>query len=489
MWGRQSGGPPGPRYLTPVAAGRAIRRDPLGFVTGLARDHGDVVLLRLGHLRVWFLFHPDHVRHVLQENHQNYVKGRLVARTRVLIGDGLFTSEGGSWLRQRRLAQPAFHRARIAALVGPIVDATAERLAGWDAAAARGAVVDVAAGMSALTLTIVGRALFGHDLGARAAEAGRALQAALAFTAARTLSYVALPLALPTPRHRAFRAAVRVLDDVVFGLIDARRSAGEAREDLLGLLMAARDGETGEALTPGQLRDQVMTFVLAGHETTAVALAWTCWLLARHPGVAAAVAAEVRDVLGGRRPAFDDVARLRLTRMAIEEAMRLYPPVWGIGRQAIGEDRIGGHRLPAGAVVNVSPWVTHRHPAFWPEPERFEPARFAPDAVASRPRFAYFPFGGGPRQCIGESFALLEAQLVLAMVVQRFHLALLPGHTVEPEVHLTLRPRGGLPMVLAPAYVAGTAAAAGAAARSGAQAPAASAPATSVAVNSVKAAS
>jgi cytochrome P450 len=442
--------PPGPRYWTPFEAGRVLRRDPLGFVTGLARDFGDVVLLRLGPVHLYMLFHPDHVRHVLQENHQNYVKGPIIARTKVLIGEGLFTSEGSFWRRQRRLAQPAFHRARIAGLVETMVQATAERLGRWGQPAARGEVVDVAAEMSELTLTMVGRTLFGRDLSERAAAAGRALRVALAFTADRTMRYLTLPLALPTPKHRTFRRALGELDGVVYDLIEARRRAGADGGDLLGMLMAARDEETGEGMTAHQLRDEVMTFFLAGHETTAVALAWTWYLLARHPDVAAALVAEVDEVLGDRPPGFDDLPRLPLARMAVEEAMRLYPPVWGIGRQAVGEDAVGGYRLPAGAIVNLSPYVTHRHAAVWSDAERFDPTRFAPDRSAARPRFAYFPFSGGPRQCIGEGFAMVEAQVVVAMVLQRFRLGLCAGHTVEPEVHLTLRPRGGLPMTVGP---------------------------------------
>jgi cytochrome P450 len=450
MWRRHEALPPGPRYWTPFEAGRELRRDPLGFVVRLARDFGDVVLLRMGHLHFYLFFHPDHVRHVLQENHQNYVKGPIIARAKVLIGEGLFTSEGTFWRRQRRLAQPAFHRARIAGLVDTMVAATAERLARWAEPAAGGAVIDVAAEMSELTLTVVGRTLFGQDLSADAAVAGRALRAALAFTAERTMTYVALPIAIPTPKHRAFRRALAVLDRVVYDVIESRRREGGDRGDLLSMLMSAEDEETGERMTARQLRDEVMTFFLAGHETTAVTLAWTWYLLAQHPEIAAGLEADVADVLGGRPPALEDLARLPRLRMVIEEAMRLYPPVWGIGRQAIADDVVGGYRLPAGTIVNLSPYVTHRHRDVWGDPERFDPGRFAPDAVTARPRFAYFPFSGGPRQCIGESFALIEAQLIAAMVLQRYRLGLTPGQQVEPEVHLTLRPRGGLPMRLAP---------------------------------------
>lgn len=448
MRGRSGARPPGPFHWTPVRVGRAVRRDPLGYVASLAREYGDVVLLRLGPLQVYLLFHPDHVRHVLQEHHQNYVKGRIVARTKVLIGEGLFTSEGAFWLRQRRLAQPAFHRARIAGFVSAMVTATTERLATWNAREDRAAIVDVAAEMSELTLTVVARTLFGGDVGERAAAVGDALRTTLAVTADRTMRYLVLPLALPTRAHRAFRDALHVLDAVVYDVIGARRRRGASDDDLLGMLMDARDDETGEGMTPRQLRDEVMTFFLAGHETTAVALSWTWFLLARHPEIAARVRDEVLGVLGDRPPAIDDLPRLPLARMVVEEAMRLYPPLWGIARESVAADTIGGYHVPAGSLVSLSPWVTHRHPAFWPDPDRFDPDRFAPAASEGRPRYAYFPFSGGPRLCIGEAFALMEAQLVVAMVLQRFRLDLLPGHTVAPEPHLTLRPRGGLPMIV-----------------------------------------
>jgi cytochrome P450 len=451
MGARRGERPPGPWWWTPFGAGRALRRDPLAFVTGLAREFGDVVLLRMGPVHLYLLFHPDHVRHVLQENHQNYVKGPIIARTKVLIGEGLFTSEGDFWLRQRRLAQPAFHRARIAGFADTMVRATAERLARWERHVERGEPLDVAAEMSELTLTVVGRTLFGRDLSEHAEAAGRALRRALEFTAERTMSYLALPLALPTASHRAFRRALGVLDGVVYDVIESRRRTQDDAGDLLAMLMAARDEETGEGMTARQLRDEVMTFFLAGHETTAVTLAWTWYLLARHPEVAARLYAEVAGAIGERLPTIDDLPRLSFTRMVVEETLRLYPPVWGIGRQALRDDAVGGYRLPAGAVVNLSPYTTHRHPEFWPDPERFDPERFAPGRASERPerpRFAYFPFSGGPRLCIGETFAMVEAQIVVAMVVQRFRLGLTPGQVVTPEVHLTLRPRGGLPMTI-----------------------------------------
>jgi cytochrome P450 len=438
--------PPGPFYWTPLALGRVMRRDPLAYVSNLSRDYGDVVCLCMGTMRVYFLHHPDGVKHVLQDNNQNYVKGPIIARVKVLIGDGLFTSEGDFWRRQRRLAQPAFHRERIAGFADAMARRTAERLARWEPAAASGEPIDVAAEMSALTLTIVGETLFARDLSGEAAGAGRALAVALEVAAHRAMSYVVTPIWVPTARNRAFRRAARTLDALVYEIIDGRRRTADPGADLLGTLMAARDEETGERMSPRQLRDEVMTFLLAGHETTAMALSWTWYLLARHPEIAEAARAETLAVLGDRAPTVADLPRLPLARMVVEEAMRLYPPVWGIGRQSVGADRIGGYDIPAGTLVNLSAWVTHRHPAFWDDPDRFDPERFRPGVERTRPRFAYFPFSGGPRLCIGEGFALLEAQLIVAMMLQRYRLTLARREVVVPEPTLTLRPRGGLPM-------------------------------------------
>ncbi len=446
--------PPGPSYWTPFGPARAMRRDPLGFIANIAREYGDVARLGLGPMHVYLIHHPDGVKHVLQDNNQNYVKGPVIDRVKILIGEGLFTSEGAFWRRQRRLAQPAFHRERIAGFAETMVRRTDERLASWETAAHRGAPVDVAAEMNALALTIVGETLFGRDLSGEAADAGRALRVALDVTAFRAMSYLVSPIWFPTARNRAFRRAAKVLDALVYALIDARLSAGDPGDDLLGMLMSARDEGTGERMSRRQLRDEVMTFLLAGHETTAAALAWTWYLLARHPGIAEQARAETLAVLGDRPPTLGDLPQLPLARMVVEEAMRLYPPVWGIARQTIAADSIGGFDIPAGILVNLSPWVTHRHPAIWDDPDRFDPERFRPGQERTRPRFAYFPFSGGPRLCIGEAFALMEAQIIVAMTLQRYRLAMVDDRPVEPEPTLTLRPRGGLAMrvhALAPA--------------------------------------
>jgi cytochrome P450 len=450
MRGGRERRPPGPFYWNPFTAEAEMRRDPLGFMTRIAREYGDVVCAQMGPLRFYLLHHPDAVKHVLQDNNQNYVKGMVIGRVKILIGEGLFTSEGDFWRRQRRLAQPAFHRERIAGLADTMIRRTAERLARWDGAARDGEPIDVAAEMNALTLTIAGETLFSRDLSGEAAVAGRALRVALETTAYRAMTWIVPPIWWPSARNRAFRRAVGTLDAVVYDIIDGRRRAQALGDDLLGMLMAARDEETGEGMSRRQLRDEVMTFLLAGHETTAVALAWTWDLLARHPEIAEQARAETLAVLGERAPTLADLPQLPLARMIVEEAMRLYPPVWGIGRETIEADEIGGYDIPAKSLVNLSPWVTHRHPAIWDDPDRFDPERFRPGREKTRPRFAYFPFSGGPRLCIGEAFALMEAQLIVAMMLQRFRLRLVDPRPAVFEPTLTLRPYGGVRMYAEP---------------------------------------
>jgi cytochrome P450 len=441
---------PGPRYRTPWAWEAVFRPNPIDYLLTSYRTFGDVVCTRAVTFRSVLLVHPDHLKHVLQDNARNYVKGIVIAKLKVLIGEGLFTSEGDFWRRQRRLSQPAFHRDHLTGFATAMTETTEAMLDRWAPRARTGMPFDVAAEMSALTLGIVGRALFSRVLDADADEVGQALTAALEIVNERAIRVLVSPLWWPSATNRRLRRALAVLDRVVYDIIESRRRTGAQPGDLLSMLLLARDEETGAGMTDRQLRDEVMTFLLAGHETTAVALSWAWYLLDRHPAVAERLRAEVAAAIGTRTPTVEDLPRLRYARMVVEESMRLYPPVWGFMRQAIGEDQVGGFRIPKRAVVTISPYVTHRHPAFWEDPERFDPERFAPELVRSRPRYAYLPFSGGPRLCIGNEFALMEAQLVVAMTVQRYRLHVVPGAHVEPESRLTLRPRGGLPMAVSP---------------------------------------
>ena len=441
--------PPGPRYLSPKGLYQ-LRRNPLAFLSDAAARFGDIVCFRAGPLRSYMIFHPSHLRHVLQDNHDNYIKGFLLAKTKVLIGDGLFSSEGASWRRQRRILQPAFHRQRIADFVATTAAKTNEMLERWESAARAGTRLDLAAEMSRVTLDVIGTVLFDQDLTAKTASVGEALLVALEFVSRRAMSVVALPVAVPTPRNRRFQHARAALDRIVYEIINTRRRDDGAAGDLLSLLIDARD-ESGDALSDQQVRDQVFTFVVAGYETTSVALAWTWLLLSENPAVEERLREEVRSVLDGRAPTIDDLTALAYTRTVIQEAMRLYPPLWAFPRQSIAADTIDAYDIPAGATFSVVPYLTHRMPAFWPDPLRFDPDRFTPEQVAGRPRCAYAPFGGGPRQCIGSEFAIAEAQVILAMAVQRYRATILPERSFEPIVSITARPSRGVPAVLAAA--------------------------------------
>jgi cytochrome P450 len=442
--------PPGPRSLSPLSSASALQRDPIRFALEMWHRYGDVVRFRFLFWPAYVLYHPDHVKRVLQENHRNYSKNfpnMKVARE--LFGNGLFTNDGESWLRQRRLMQPSFHRQRLVGIGRLMSEATVAMLERWQRTDPGNAPLDISLEMMRLSLHIAGLALFSLDLSNEADMVGRT------FTTLGPLisKYATLPfppLWVPTPRNRRLLAGLNTLNTVVYAIIEERRKqpVDTNAADLLWMLLSARDEETGEGMSDQQLRDEVLTLLLAGHETTAAALAWTWYLLSQHPEVERRLHAELDTVLAGRLPTVEHLDALPYTRMVIQEAMRLYPPAFGFTRFAVSEDEIGGYPLPANSVVFVSAYCTHRHPAFWEEPEMFDPERFTAERSAGRPRFAYFPFGGGPRQCIGNAFAMMEAQLVLATVAQRYCLRLVPGHPVEPQVLLTMRPRHGLPMTL-----------------------------------------
>jgi cytochrome P450 len=391
----------------------------------------------------YLLSHPDLIEYVLVDNNRNFTKTRILRRNRRLLGEGLLTSEGEFWRRQRRLAQPAFHRKRVAAY-GEVMVAFAERsLEGWW----DGQTIDVHEEMMRLTLEIVAKCLFDTDVGTEAKDVGRAMKVALEdFSSQRRL--IRIPKRIPTPHNVRFEMAARRLDRIVATIIGERRKSEEDRGDLLSMLMFAED-DSGERMTDEQLRDEVMTLLLAGHETTANALSWTFWLLSLNVEAGAKLAEELKRVLGGRAPTIEDLSNLSYAERVLKESIRLYPPAWVMGREAIGECEVGDHRMPAGTTALVSQWVVHRDPRYHDDPERFFPERWTAEYEEGLPRFAYFPFGGGPRQCIGASFAMTEARLILATVAQRYRMELAAGQRVEPYASVTLRPEKGIRMTLA----------------------------------------
>jgi cytochrome P450 len=424
----------------------ALRRDPLGAFLRMRDEFGDLVHFSLGGRHGFLVSDPEAIAHVLQGNYRSYHKSPLYEKLRPLLGNGLLLSEDSFWLRQRRLVQPAFHRQRVAQLADVMTGATSEMLERWREPARTGEALDVADEMMQLTQSIILRTMFSTDFeDVETLEEVWPLVNEHIGTSFWSLGWTER---LPTRRNREFHRALRRLEELVARIIEARRRSDTSAPDLLSMLLAVRDEDTGERMDDRELRDEVMTFFLAGHETTSLALAWTWFLLSAHPEVDERLSVEVCRVLAGRTPVFADLEHLPGVRMVVEEAMRLYPPAWGISRLALTGDRLGPHAIPAGSIVFVVPYVVHRHPAFWTEPDAFRPERFAPAAAAGRPRFAYLPFGAGPRQCIGSQFAMIEAQLIVATVVQRYRLRLVPGHPVEPHPLITLRPRYGVRMTI-----------------------------------------
>ena len=419
-----------------------FQRQPLATLLKAAREGGDVARIDLASERFYLLSDPEHVRHVLQENPKNYAKG--YDKVALLLGNGLVMSEGSFWRRQRRLMQPAFHRRRLAGFAEVMVGETEEMLDAWEARASAGVPFDVAMEMTLLTQRIIVKTMFGGDIGEEGEPIARAFDTALKGIDTRFV----IPLwmtRLLLPANRRFEGALSTIDEAVHRIIRERRRKDQGDgDDLLGMLMAARDEETGEGMSDGQIRDEVTTIYLAGHETTAGTLAWAWYLLSKSPDVARSVREEVRRVLGDRTPAIEDLKHLTYTKAVLDETLRLYPPAWVVSRKAVEEDEIGGYPIPAGQKIFLSPYVTHRREDLWENPEGFDPDRFAPGTGDDRPRFAYFPFGGGPRLCIGQNFALMEATLIVAMVMQRYRLDLVPGHTVDPNPRGTLRPRPGV---------------------------------------------
>jgi cytochrome P450 len=443
---------PGPRGYRLLTSAIDLYRDPLRALAAAWTRYGDVVRLGLGGSLVGHLLvHPSHVQHVLQDRQSNYRKIPVYNdKLKRIAGESVLTSEGDVWRQHRRLIQPAFHAQRLAALGPAMTDATLAMLRRWEPYAERGEPLDVAAEMMRLTLTIVARTLFAADLSHDVGVIARAVTAELEDTDRRMRAFVELPEWLPLPSQRKTRAARGTLDAIVSRIIAERRACAAGGDDVLSLLLQARDG-AGQPLSDPQLQDEVRTLLLAGHETTAVALGWIWYLLSRHPDVARRLRAELASVLAGRTPTVDDLPRLSYTRMVLEEAMRLYPPAWLIGRSPRADDEIAGYRIPAGSGVFLCVYLTHRHPAFWENPEGFDPSRFAPERAAGRSRFAYVPFGGGPRQCLGGGFAMMEAVLILATVAQEFRLHLVPGRPVVPHPSIALRQRHGVWVSLAKA--------------------------------------
>ena len=434
--------PPGPKPHFLYGNMPLASKDPLAVFSSWAREYGDIFYYRAAWLHVYFLNHPDLIDAVLVRNYQNFLKDRVIQKSRWFFGQGLLTNEGESWLRQRRLSQPAFHRERVATYGRIMTDYTQQMLAEWR----EGEVRDLHAEMMRLTLQVVVRCLFNVE-SVETRHISTAMNILMRNSTGLRLLLPPIARYAPTPAMFEFRRAVRRLDETVYGIIESKRREERDAGDLLSTLMQARD-EDGSRMSDKQLRDEVLTFLLAGHETTALALSWTWWLLGQHPEVEERMHAELERVLAGRPPAAADLQALNYTERVVKESMRLYPPAWGVARTVISDFELRGYRIPAGANVVMSQWVMHRDAIYFPGPEKFDPDRWLTDSAQKLPRFAYFPFGGGPRQCIGAAFAMMEATLILATMAQQFRFHVVPGQDMTPLPSFTLRPRHGIALTL-----------------------------------------
>jgi cytochrome P450 len=415
---------------------------PLEFFTNLARTYGDVSSYRMAGEQLFLVNEPRLIRDVLVTHNKNFTKSRGLERSKPLLGQGLLTSEGAMHLRQRRLMQPAFHRDRVAGY-GDLMVGYADRMrTAWT----DGATLDISREMNRLTLSIVGKTLFDVDVEQQAAAVGEALTAVMESFWMMMLPFAELLERLPVPKLRRARMARARLDAIIYRMIADRRASGRDHGDLLSMLLSAQDEDEGGGMTDQQVRDEAMTIFLAGHETTANALTWTWYLLSGAPEIEARLHAEVGRVLQGRLPAIGDLPALDYVERVVTESMRLYPPAWIIGRRAIDEYRLGEYVAPPRSILVMSPYIMHRDPRFYADAERFDPDRWTPEFRAALPKFAYFPFGGGPRQCIGESFAWMELILLVATISQQWRLRLVPGHPVVPQPLITLRAKHGMRM-------------------------------------------
>jgi enediyne biosynthesis protein E7 len=441
--------PPGPRRREAVPLLRRMARNRLEVMTRIAADYGDASRLPLGPKTLYFFNSPEHAKHILADNPLNYHKGIGLVHARQALGDGLLTSEGEAWKRQRRTMQPVFQAKRINQQLGAVAE-EAERLTARLRAHVGGGAVDVRAMMTDLTLGVLGRTLLAADL-SEWSSIGDDFEAVQDQAMFEMMSLNAVPWWLPLPRQARFRRARARLEAVVAQL-RTRRLAQPTTEgdDVVSRLIEVTHAEPDQAAALRRMRDELVTLLLAGHETTASTLSWAFHLVDRHPRVWARLHEEAVSVLAGGPPSLADLHRLTYTTQVVEEVMRLYPPVWILPRLAQQADEIGGWAVPAGADVLICPYTLHRHPAHWDRPETFDPDRFAPGAAARRARYAYLPFGAGPRFCIGSNLGMMEAMVVLATVARDLRLRTVPGHRVTPEPMLTLRIRGGLPMTVHP---------------------------------------
>ena len=418
--------------------------DMLGLFTKTAREHGGIAQFKLLNKPYFLVTDPEYVKYILQDNYRNYIRGRSVETGRVLLGNGLPLIDGDLWLRERRLLQPAFHRERLQKLTttaGNVIDSF---LQSWVQKASDNRMIDMDDEMMRLTLTVIIKAMFSADIDDKILSLSRAFNVASKFMLWRSQQMWAPPLSVPIPRNVEYNRAFKMLNETIYPLIaDSRKNP---KDDLLGMMLEMRDADTGEGMTDGQARDEVVTIFFAGHETTAATMTWAFYLLSQHPEIEKRLRDEVKSVLDGRMPTFADLPKLTYMQMVINEILRLYPAAYLFAREAVTDDVIDVYPIPANTLIFITPFITHRDLKYWRDPETFDPERFTPENVANRPKHVYYPFGAGPHVCIGNNFALMEMQLILAASLQRFKITLDPAQKIAFKPEATLRPKYGMKM-------------------------------------------
>jgi cytochrome P450 len=441
--------PPGPAGLPLLGIAAEARKDTLGFFSRIAAEYDGVSILPIGMEKVFLLNDPDALEHVFVTNWRGYRKSDFYNKVRPLFGNGIATSEGEFWRRQRQLMNPAFRRESLQRIGAIMRASTAAKVAEWRTHPGDH-ITNVSVEMTNLSLTIVMESLFGADAAEHTDAIAEAVDTMLEICERRVWALPdihGLPISPLYWRHRRARAT---LDRIMYDIIERRCQTGEAGQDLLGMLLSARDPETGEGMTNEQLRDETTTLLVTGHESTANAIVWVFYTLAQHPEIEANVRAEIEQVCGSETPIDDDLRHLTYQRMVINEVMRLYPPAWTVSRTALEDDVINGYSVPAGSSVMISPYVIHRNPRYWPDPDKFDPSRFLPEEQAKRPKFSYIAFGGGPRSCIGGNFAMMEMQIIITMLLQAFRMDLAPQPPIEREAVISIRPKQGIRFTTAP---------------------------------------
>ena len=436
--------PPGPGGLPIAGSMFDYLKDMLGFLVRMREKYGDIAYFKLGSRKMYLVSNPELIKDVLVTHNRNFTKSRALQRAKIVLGEGLLTSEGEHHIKQRKIIQPVFHQKRIRGYGDTMAEYARALGEKWH----NGQVVDIHNEMMRLSLAIVSKTIFDADVESESDEIGKSLTNLVTLFPRLMMPYSEFLDKLPLPSNKRCELAIEHLDNIIYRLIDERRKGKKAREDLLSMLLEAQDEGSGSVMSNEQLRDEAITLFLAGQETTANSLTWTMYLISQHPEVDKKMQDEIAEVLGGKLPALDDLGKLSYTERVFKEALRIYPPAWAVARRAIEDYDLGGYCVPRGTDIFMSQFVVHRDPRFYKDPLRFDPDRWTPEFEAELPKFAYFPFGGGPRRCIGEPFAWMEGVIVLSTLMSGWKMRLVPNQKIEPEALITIRPKHGVKMIL-----------------------------------------